>query len=299
MFPSGILPVLQLPYRDDESIDEATLRREVDWVFDQGADGVTVAMVTEILRMTDEERTRVARVVVEATAGRGPVIMSVGAESTHQALRHLDAAVAAGVDAVMAIPPVSHGCLPGELEDYFRALIGAADLPVIVQDASGYVGEAIPIGLQAAIYASAPDRVAFKPEALPLGPNLSRLRAACGPEVAIYEGSGGIGLVDAWHRGIAGTMPGAEIIWAIRALWDALASGDEERARGIHGGIAPLISLQTGIDGFLLIEKHLLQRQGIFANTLVRGPVGFALDDPTIREVDRLLAYLKARCGVT
>jgi hypothetical protein len=33
-------------------------------------------------------------------------------------------------------------------------------------------------------------------------------------------------------------------------------------------------------------------RQGVFANTLVRGPVGYVLEDDTRREVDRLFDQL-------
>ncbi|MEI2724425.1 MAG: hypothetical protein V9H26_13095 [Verrucomicrobiota bacterium] len=57
---SGVLPVLQLPYGEDDSIDWQTLDREVDWAFANGAHGVVAAMVTEILRLTDAERDELA-----------------------------------------------------------------------------------------------------------------------------------------------------------------------------------------------------------------------------------------------
>ena len=55
--------------------------------------------------------------------------------------------------------------------------------------------------------------------------------------------------------------------------------------------------MQTSLDAFLAVEKHLLVRQGIFKNTLVRGPVGFRLDDESKREVDRLFDRLIAEAG--
>jgi 4-hydroxy-tetrahydrodipicolinate synthase len=70
-------------------------------------------------------------------------------------------------------------------------------------------------------------------------------------------------------------------------LWKALEAGDAAKADRIHGPLAALVSMQTSLDGFLAVEKHLLVRQGIFKNTLVRGPVGFKLDAETIREVER------------
>jgi 4-hydroxy-tetrahydrodipicolinate synthase len=55
--------------------------------------------------------------------------------------------------------------------------------------------------------------------------------------------------------------------------------------------------MQPSLDAFLAVEKHLLVRRGIFKNTLVRGPVGYILDDETRREVDRLFDLLQFAIG--
>ena len=89
-------------------------------------------------------------------------------------------------------------------------------------------------------------------------------------------------------------MPGADLIDAIVALWRALQAGDDRRADDIAWPLSALVALQTGLDGFLAIEKYLLQKQGLFRNTLVRGPVAFRLDEETRREVDRLFDKLCA-----
>ena len=52
----GVLPVFQTPYHDDESIDFETLEREIQWVYDRGADGIVMAMVSEVLRLSDVKR---------------------------------------------------------------------------------------------------------------------------------------------------------------------------------------------------------------------------------------------------
>lgn len=294
---SGILSVVQMPYDGAENPDWEVLQREVDWVFDHGGDGVVAAMVSEVLRLTEGERDQLAQKLVATTFGRGPVVMSVGGESTAQAIRNARAAEAAGVNALMVIPPLSIGALPEEIVSYFESLLEATKLPLVVQDASGYVGKPLPIELMAGLYKRHPERIAFKPEAIPLGPNLSRLREAVGPEAVIFEGSGGIGLIDSHRRGITGTMPGAEVIWAIRALWDALEAGEEDRAREIHGLLCPLVALQQGLDGFLAVEKLLLKEQGVFESETVRGPRGYVLDPVTRSEALDLLVRLKEVCG--
>ena len=54
----GVIPILQTPFHEDEAIDFASLRREVDWAIAHGVDGLGTGMVSETLRLaTDEERT--------------------------------------------------------------------------------------------------------------------------------------------------------------------------------------------------------------------------------------------------
>lgn len=294
---SGVLPVLHLPFHDDESIDYSTLSQEIDFVFDEGANGVTLAMVTEILRLTDAEKDELIERVVAGTNDRGPVIMSVGAESNRQAIRNAQAAEKAGASALMAIPPCLTRCQPDRLEAYYHCILDATSIPLIIQDASNYVGNAIPIATQARIFAAAPERVMFKPEAQPLAQNLSLLRDATGGAAPIFEGSGGLALVDAYHRGIAGTMPGADVPWAIVAIWRALQDGAADRAGEIHARLVALVSLMHSLDGYLAIEKFLLREQGIFINEIRREPVGYELDDETRRDILRLFHALQESCG--
>ena len=122
--------------------------------------------------------------------------------------------------------------------------------------------------------------------------DLTVTKLATNGQAAVFEGSGGIALVDSFRRGIVGTMPGADLIDGIVALWRALQAGDETRINAIAWPLSALVALQTGLDGFLAVEKYLLHKQGIFGNQIIRGPVGFRLDDETRREVDRLFDRL-------
>ncbi|MCB1232196.1 MAG: dihydrodipicolinate synthase family protein [Verrucomicrobiae bacterium] len=290
---SGVLPVFQTPYHADESIDFETLAREIEWLFEKGADGIVMAMVSEVLRLSDDERDQLAKQACHLAEGKGAAIISVGAESNRVAERHARHAEDCGATAVMAIPPVSIAVEERELADYYRRLLETISLPVIVQDASGYVGRPMSIAFQARLLDEfGPERVLFKPEASPIGPRLSALRDATDGKARVFEGTGGIALIDSFQRGIAGTMPGADLIAAIVPLWRALKAGYIDHATRIHEPLAALISLQTSLDGFLAVEKHLLIRQGIFRNELVRGPRGFILDEETRSEIDRLFERL-------
>jgi dihydrodipicolinate synthase/N-acetylneuraminate lyase len=284
----GVLSVFQTPYHADESIDYATLEKEIDWLYDRGADGIVLAMVSEVLRLSTPERNQLAEHACRFGVARGVVVVSVGAESSHTAAEYARHAEGVGADAVMAVPPIAVALGEEQLLEYYRRILQAVGIPVVVQDASGYVGRPLPISLQARLLDEFGPQVYFKPEAVPIGPRLSELHAATGGRARVFEGTGGIALVDSFRRGIVGTMPGADLIDAIVALWRALQAGDEVAAYSVWLPLAALVSLQHSLDAFLAVEKYLLVKQGVLSNTRVRGPVGYALDEPTRREVDRL-----------
>jgi 4-hydroxy-tetrahydrodipicolinate synthase len=292
----GVLPVLHTPFEEDGAIDVPTLEREIHWAFDTGADGVVVAMVSEILRLGYHGRRELAEHVCRAAQGRGFTVVSVGAESIREAIDFALHAEGLGASAVMAIPPVATSLGSERTCDYFSAIARGISIPLVVQDASSYVGAAIDLNVYLKLLDEfGPERIFFKPEASPLGPNLSKLRDASRGIARIFEGSGGINLVDCYRRGIVGTMPGTDLLDGIVALWRALQSGDEDRIYELSLPISALtaLQLQAGLDGFLAIEKYLLKKRGLFHNTLRVQPSGWEMDSETCAEVDRLFALLE------
>jgi 4-hydroxy-tetrahydrodipicolinate synthase len=292
---AGVLPIVHVPFDEQDRIHAADLRREIDWIFSIGADGLGTGMVSEIVRLSADERVRLAEQLVEFSAGRGAVFMSVGAESGATARAHAIAAEKAGCDAVMAVPPMTARLPAAAVVDYFREIAESVAVPLVVQDASGYVGQPIPHSACVELLDRyGPEKILFKPEASPLGPNLSALRDATGGRGRIFEGSGGILLVDSYRRGIVGTMPGVDLLDGVVALWRALEAGDDDVIYSIALPLSAIVALQmqAGLDGFLAIEKYLLVKRGLFSSNRRRGPVGWSLDDETAREVDRLFERL-------
>lgn len=293
---AGVLPVLHTPFLDDDQIDFEGLRREIDWAFGLGVDGVCAAMVSEILRLTIEERIELTRQIVEMTAGRGVVVSSIGAESTQQAVWFGMQAKQLGCDAVMAVPPMSGSLSEEALYGYFATLADAVDLPLIVQDASAYVGQAIPLSMCVRLLDQyGPEKILFKPEAAPIGPQLSALRDMTSGRARIFDGSGGILLVDAFRRGIAGTMPGCDLLDGVVALWRALERGCEKSIYPLYYPICAIVALQlqAGLDGFLAIEKYLMVKRGLFESDRRRKPYAWSLDGETGAEIDRLFDHLQ------
>jgi 4-hydroxy-tetrahydrodipicolinate synthase len=294
---AGVLSVFQTPFNDDDSIDVATFEKHVEWIHEQGADGIVMAMVSETLRLGSEEREQLATLACKFGRDHGPVIISTGAESTAVAVRYSKHAEANGAAGVMVIPPVSTSVTEDELQKYYEQIIRAVKIPVVVQDASGYVGRPMSISLQAKLLLEYGDQVMYKPEATPIGPKLSQLRDATQGRAKVFEGTGGIALVDSYRRGVVGTMPGGDLPWALVALWNALKAGDERRIYQLSQPISAMIAMQTSLDVFLAVEKYLLVKQGVFKSARVRGPVGYKLDEESRKEIDRLFDRIKEAVG--
>lgn len=287
----GVLPILHTPFTASDDIDRESLQRQIDWMFQVGANGVCTGMVSETLRLTDAERLQLVQMMVELTAGRGVTVASVGAESIKGAVRYAKAAAECGCSALMAIPPIS-AALPEEaLWEYFVAIADSVSLPLIVQDASSYVGRAIPVSFYARLLQHySPDKILFKPEASPAGPNLSALRDATNGRAKCFDGSGGMLLVDAWYRGLEGTMPGGDLLDGIVLLWRALQTDDQATVHELSSLVSAIVALQlqAGLDGFLAIEKHLMVRRGLFSSDRRRRPCAWDMDPETRVQVDRL-----------
>jgi len=292
---SGVFNVLQTPLTETDEIDEPVFAREIEWLLKCGIDGAVLAMVSEVLRFSAEDRRKQWQLVLKLIDGRIPVIASVGAESTYIATSLAKWAEIDGAAAVMATPPSAFATLSNEIRDYYVAIIESVKIPVIVQDASNYLGQPLDISLYVDLIDKyGAERVQFKPEAKPVKERLELLRDASGGRALVFEGQGGVDLLDTFPIGIVGTMPGAEVPWALVALFKALKEDDWDRARSIHAPLAKLISYQKTLDAYVAVEKYLLVKQRIFTSTRQRGPVGFILTDEMKVEIDLAFDQLKA-----
>ena len=292
----GVLPVLQMPYHDDDSIDYDTLKREFDHVIDAGSDGITLALASELLRLNRNERLELSTKLPEMAENRGTVTLSVGAETSREAAFYAEAAEKAGADAVMAIPPVATELSAEKKFEYYKTIRDAIDIPLVVQDASSYMGgEKLSVDILIRLRDELGTHIYFKPEGLPVGPTISQLQSALNHKAVIFEGSGGYFFIDSYRRGITGTMPGSDLVRGIVEIWKALERGDDERAYEIYFPLAAIIILQTpSLDAYLAIEKYLLVKQGIFKNQSVRQPTAYDIDPQTAAEVDRLYSRFRA-----
>ena len=295
---AGVFNVISTPIDNNDEIDQKTLKKEIDWLIKCGSNGAVLAMVSEVLRFSASERRKQWQLSLEYLSDRIPLVVSVGAESAAIAVGLAKDAQKDGATAVMATPPSAFVASADEVKSYYQRIIEAVDITVIVQDASNYLGAPIELDTYVELIDKYGDeRVQFKPEAKPVKERLETLNKISSNRARVFEGQGGIDLLDTHPLGVKGTMPGAEVPWAIVGLWNALEKKDLITAQAIHTPLAKLISFQTNLDAYVAVEKYLLVKQGVFVNTNQRGPVGFKLDEQTKNKID--LAYSELAAAIT
>ena len=289
----GIFPVLQMPLNELEEIEPKELRHEIDWLISFGVEGVVLAMVSEVMRFSFEERRHQWQLVLEILEGRLPLIVSVGAESTRVAVKLAKQAASDGAAMLIATPPATYPATSDEIFSYYEAIVESVAIPVVVQDASNYMGQPLPMELYERLLEKfGAERIQFKPEAKPVRDRVAGLQEITGGKAKIFEGQSGMDLLETHELGLVGTMPGSEIVWAISKLWNFLESGDFESAKQIHQGISELIEFQQTIDAYVAVEKYLLVKQGIFTSARQRGPVSTILSESTKAGIDRVFEKL-------
>jgi len=295
---AGVFNVISTPLGNSDEIDQKILKQEIDWLIKCGSNGAVLAMVSEVLRFSAAERRVQWQLSLEYLSARIPLVVSVGAESSAIAVGLAKDAQKDGASAVMATPPSAFVASADEVKNYYQRIIEAVDITVIVQDASNYLGAPIELDTYVELIDKyGEERVQFKPEAKPVKDRLEQLNKISSNRARVFEGQGGIDLLDTHPLGVKGTMPGAEVPWAIVGLWKALENKDLKSAQAIHTPLAKLISYQTTLDAYVAVEKYLLVKQGVFVNTNQRGPVGFKLDRDTKNKID--LAYAELAAAIT
>ncbi len=129
----GIFAAMITPFDKDENVDEKAMETLLNWSIDQGVNGVFVVSSTgESWALSFEEKTRLFQQAVAVVKKRVPVIAGVGVPSTREAIRLAEAAQAAGVDYLCAVPPSFVRPSQEELLVHYSALAQASSVPLLL-----------------------------------------------------------------------------------------------------------------------------------------------------------------------
>ena len=235
----GIIPAVTTPFDAADQVDVPALKDNLEKLLEAGVHGfVATGTMGEAGSLSTEERRTVVQAVVEAAAGRVPVIVGISSGSAAQSLAYAADAREVGADAVMCLPPLGYRADEDEVVAFF-AEIATCGLPVMAYNNPEASGVDLPAELIARIYNEIDGVVAIKecsgdtrriPALLHLDGDLEVLVG--GDDWALEGFAAG---ATGWVTGV-GVLAPRECV----ELYDAVQQNDLARARDVYRRILPI-----------------------------------------------------------
>ena len=261
---AGVLVALASPMRRDGSVDEPAVARLVEHVIGGGVHGVLALGSTgETASLDEPARRAVLRAVVQAVAGRVPVLCGVAQPQLSSTIAELVAATELGADAALVAPPFYYPTDQPGVMDFYRRAAERAPLPILLY----HIPQFTKVQTEPATVATLAREGAIH-GIKDSGRDFEFFEGVCIatrdlPAFRVFTGSDTM-LVASLAVGGAGTICGAANVapgWVVRVYQDYVG-GDLAAARESQDRLYRLsVQLREGV--FPLAIKAALSAQGI------------------------------------
>ena len=283
----GVLPVLPIPFDENEEIDEPSLRRLVDFAVACGVKAICLPMyASEFYKLSDEERTRVVAIAVDQASSRIRVIGNCAHGSSRVARSYAEAHIRAGADMISIPVPRTFSLPDDDLLRYLTPVFKAVDVPVLLQDFNPG-GPTVSAEFVRRLLEQCPNFRCLKLESPLMARKVKAIRQATDDRVGVLEGWGGLYIMELIPVGICGTMPALGIADIMTRVFN-LRVQRSPAAFTLFEKVLPQIvfSLQN-MEAYLYCEKRLLQARGVLTNAASRR-AGYTPDPVMVQYVDEL-----------
>ena len=137
----GVGVAMITPFNEDGSVDFLSLGKMIDYVIEGGVDYIVALGTTaETPTLYIPERVEVAAFVTKHIAGRVPLVMGVGGNSTSEVLDQLHEIDLSGADAILSVTPYYNKPSQEGLYQHFKRVSEASPLPIILYNIPGRSG---------------------------------------------------------------------------------------------------------------------------------------------------------------
>jgi dihydrodipicolinate synthase/N-acetylneuraminate lyase len=128
---TGIFTPNVVPLDERNEINEAELRRYVDWLIDRGVHGLYPNGSTgEFTRFTADERRRIIEIIADQTAGRVPILAGAAEANTRETIKACEHYQRLGVRAVAIVAPFYYRLTPAGVYAYFKEIADNSPIDV-------------------------------------------------------------------------------------------------------------------------------------------------------------------------
>ena len=285
--PSGVYVICPTPFKQDFTLDLASIATLVDFQVRAGVTGLAIlGFLGEAHKLSNQERRSVVDTFVRCAEGRLPVWVGVRALGLAGAIEQAREAQELGATAVFAAP--LDGASDAMQFEYYQTLAKSIAIPVIIHDFPDSFGTEIKAEVVAKLGREGGVGM-IKMEEPPVGQKITRIRELAGDSMRIFGGLGGVYLLEELQRGAVGTMTGFAYPEILARIYTLFAAGDIDGAAKVFDTYCPLIRYEFQPKIGLALRKYIYMRRGAIACDAIRSP-GLRIDAVTTRELEAVVA---------
>ena len=267
----GVMPAITTCFDNGLNVDHGFMAKHVRWLIDEGCTGiVALGSLGEGATLSFDEKIAILRNCRKALAPSVPLVASISALSTAEAVRIAQAAEDAGCNGLMVLPPYVYPSDWREMKQHIATVLKATPLScMLYNNPIAYVTDFLPEQIQE--LAQEHDNLHAVKESSADVRRVSAIRALVGDRLKLF-----VGVDDAileaipvgatgWVAGLVNALPRESV-----DLFDLGMKGDFKAAFELYRWFLPLLRMDTVVKFVQLIK--LVQQEVGMGNTRVRAP---------------------------
>jgi len=236
-----ILTAMVTPFDQDGEIDIRETKNLVNYLIANGTDGLVVAGTTgESATLSTDEKIELFKLVVEAAAGRVPVIAGTGTNSTKATIELTKQAEACGVDGIMLVNPYYNKPSQEGLYQHYKAGAEATKLPVMLYNIPGRT--AVNMTPETIIRLSEVDNIVCVKEASADLDAMTQIISGTPDDFTLYSGDDGLTLPILAIGGIGVVSVASHILGNdMQKMINLFKKGQLQEAAVLNGHLRPIM----------------------------------------------------------
>ncbi len=257
---SGVFPAVTTKLKEDGGLDLAATQASIDRLIGGGVSGVVVLpMLGENAALAQSERDAVVSAAKEVVDRRVPLLVGLAELSTDDAVAAARHNQSLGAEGLMVFPSLAYRTDRRETIDWYRAVAGASDLPIMIYNNPIAFGVDVD-GLTLDALADVPGIVCIKEESGDIR-RVTDLYNQFGDRFAIFCGVDDL-ILESLALGATGWVSGMANVWPAECaqLFALGSTGDIEAARSLYRLMTPAFHLDTSVKlvQYIKLAEHIV-----------------------------------------
>lgn len=213
-FIKGVIVPILTPIDENELIDEAKLRDQVDYVINGGVLGILAfGSNGEFYAVEDDEMERGLKIMVDQAAKRVPVYFGIGAISTKKCCRLAKMAVENGAAGISVLQPMFLKPTETELYNHFKTIAESVpETPMLLYNNPGRVGYTMSAGLVERLAKEFDNIVGMKDTSGDITQTAEFIRRTRGTDFKVFGGKDTLLYASMCHGAVGGVCTAANFM---------------------------------------------------------------------------------------